>query len=212
MNGFLELDIPSLLVGAIVGAVVSVGYGLFLKRPLLEVSGGGGGGGPGPGHHSNYVNIRNKPGLFGIHLNPTMVFGWRVHRNINWGFVISREPATGCSATLYDKSRRSPVGLSWRRNDGSFSQIVDIESGQSVNLMLFARLDSEPLRYFIFRPVSETDGSPSIPPDDAKLTENNEFVVEVHYSYGRKKRFPVAVYKTFEGRLEYRTPGSGGSF
>lgn len=79
--------------------------------------------------------------------------------------------------------------------------------------MLFARLDSEPLRYFVFQPTTATNGAPIVPADEAKLTESAEFVVEVLHSYGNKKlRFPVAVDKGLRGRLEYRFPSGGGSF
>jgi hypothetical protein len=80
-------------------------YAQFLTRAKLVTDGGGGGGGSGPGTYGiTYASIKNQPGLIGIHLRRTMVFGKHLHGNIEKGLTIDRRQAAECIARLYDKS------------------------------------------------------------------------------------------------------------
>jgi hypothetical protein len=87
------LDIPSLLIGALLGAFFSVWYQYFVSRPRLAIVGSGGGGGPGPGFHQQHIMVRNEPGLLGLRIRETTILGIRVHTHLEWGHVIDRSPA-----------------------------------------------------------------------------------------------------------------------
>jgi hypothetical protein len=142
-----------LVLGAILGAVLGAWYTVIHKRPKLRVVGGGGGGGPGPGYYSNHVTVRNQPGLLGVRFGETAIFGKRLHKPIEHGFSFDRDPAKDCRAMIFDKETGDLISeLCWRR-EGELSpwqRRVTIPSGESYYLALFARLDGEPTRYFVF--------------------------------------------------------------
>ena len=83
-----------------------------------------------------------------------MLFGWKVHRTFEKGLSVERDAAKECRAWLHDKATGRPVAMLWWRGpmDGAsdWRQDVDIDSGEGYDLMLLARLESEPLKYFPF--------------------------------------------------------------
>ncbi len=207
------LAVVSLLLGAALGAW----YTVYLRRPTLKVTGSGGGGGPGPGHHQNQIEIMNQPGLLGIRFGATIIFGKRLHGPVERGLTVDRNPANECRASLYDKKTGKHVAMLWWRSSHDpappLHPTVTLQSGQSATLMLFARLDDEPTKYFVFAP-DPTSSGPKIPPDQAKFTESREFVIRIDYSYGRQKLVvDAAMTKEFDGRLTFMIArGGGGSF
>ncbi len=209
-----SLDIPSLLLGSLIGAFVSFWLEVFVKRPKLIINGSGGGGGQGPGHHKNYVTIYNEPALFGIKISNTTILGFQLHGHIEKGLVIDRAPAQECSAFIFDKETNEFISqLYWKdENDHNVSYTtITLNSGKRAQLMLFARLNSEESKYFIYQPESLSNEHPRIPDENSKFSETREFIVKITYSYGKKTfKFPVKVTKKYNGKLEYNIKKSGG--
>lgn len=67
-----NLDLVSLLLGAVIGGFVSTWFNFYIKRPAIDVCGGGSGG-------VMYVCIRNKPGFIGVVIPETVILGSRLH-------------------------------------------------------------------------------------------------------------------------------------
>lgn len=200
----------------LVGAMAAILIENFIKRPKLVVSGSGGGGGPGPGFYRNHITIRNEPGQFGLKLKSTTILGKRVHGSIEMGQVFDRTPAHECRAFLYDKASGESMGLLWWRalpTAEAFTQTITLNSGESAELMLFARLNDERSKYFKFDPESSSETIPKVPDDELKLSDTRDFVVEIQYFYGKKKiRVNISMIRRLDGRLSYRSASGGGSF
>jgi hypothetical protein len=164
------------------------------------------------------VRVTNQPGLLGIRLSETVIMGRQMHGMFEKGLTVDRNPASECRASLHDKETGSHIALLWWRPTfdatARWQQTATIQSGESFELAVFARLDSEPTKYFVFAPESEDASSPPrIPSDEAKFTDTRDFFVRIAYSYGRQKlSFSATVRKEFDGRLRWETEGSGGSF
>jgi hypothetical protein len=209
----IALPIVTLVLGVVLGAW----YTVYLRRPTLKITGGGSGGGPGPGHLRNHVRVINRPGLLGIRLGETILLGGRLHGHVEKGLTVDRNPANQCIANILDKeSGRQVAPLMWRTSDANrpWQRIVTLNSGEEVDLMLFARLENEPSKYFVFEPADvSSEAAPRIPNEEAKFTDTREFLVRIMYSYGRQKlTFKATMRKGFDGRLSYETDGGGGSF
>ena len=179
----LQIVVP--IVTLVLGALLGVWFTVYLARPTLRVTGSGGGGGSGPGFYATHANITNSPGLMGIRIKPTVLFGKRVHGSLEKGLTIVRNPADECIANIHDKETEEFIApLWWRLSDDPDRAVrtVSIKTGQTVSLMLFARLNSEPLRYFIYTSSGKfTDVQP--PVDEAKLRDTKKFSVRVSYWY-----------------------------
>lgn len=89
---------------------------------------------------------------------------------------------------------------------------VAIPSGGSFDLVLFARLDDEPGKYFVFAPDDgESSTSPIVPDDELKFTDGHDFFVELVHTHGRQKlKFDVKVKKGLTGRLSIDLGKRGG--
>jgi hypothetical protein len=195
-----------------------VWYSVYLARPKLALAGGGGGGGPGPSFHEHFVQVTNQPGLLGVRLRETIIFGRRIHGALSRVLPFERRAATECRAWLHPKEGGSTaVPLWWRSSDDRRRcvQSVTIGNGETYELPLFARLDSEPSRYFIFAP--EEGGwceRPAVPREPAVFDDTREFVVRINYSNGHQRlAFETAMRKQLDGRFRYETKGAAsGSF
>lgn len=120
--------------GTLFGTLVSTWFNYYLKRPKIEIIGGGSGGG------SNHIDIRNAPGLFGIKIRETIILGWSIHPQIEWGFVVDRNPAHECRAFLYDKGTNEMIKmLWWETYDQQLTQVITLHAGERAHLKLFAR-------------------------------------------------------------------------
>ena len=201
-----------LLIGAILGAVLNV----YFKRPKLAIAGGGGGGGPGPGFRRNYITILNESGQFGLNIRETVILGKRIHGRIDRGLVFDRLPARECRARIYDKKSGEPIkGLWWRvpNTSSCFVQEMTLNSGERAELMLFARLNDEPSKYFVFEPSDGPKGAPVIPSEESKFQETRAFVVEIRYFHGKKVfSTDVEMRRGFDGRLSFKRKTGGSSF
>ena len=209
------IPIITLLVGAVLGALLGRWYGVYQSRPVLTIIGSGGGGGPGPGYHVTHARLQNRPGLVGLRLNDS-AFGRRLHGFIERGLPVERNPARECSARLHDKQTGEFIApLWWRRPEASVPWQIstDLASGEEAELMLFARLHEEPTRYFPFAPADQrvSGAAPSVPPAEARFEGTRDFSVEISYSYGRQRaRFDASVKLGFDGRLSCLLKGAGG--
>jgi hypothetical protein len=207
----LALNLVFLVVGAVLGAWAS----LYIKRPKLTPTSGGGGGGATnrPGYWTNHVGIENKPGLIGINFGETVIFGKGLH--FEKGVTVERDPAREIIASIYDKETGERITHLWWRsvdNPGTVRASVKvINSAETWDLMLFARLNSEPLRYFIYQSANGEFGNIVVPDDEVKFRDTKRFVVRVNYNYGRRKlEFDITVRKGYDGRFHLEGKYAGG--
>jgi hypothetical protein len=206
------VPIATLIVGALLGVLFTV----YLARPRLKVRGSGSGGGTGPGYCTSYAHITNLPGLMGVRLNQTVLFGRRVHGQLEKGLTIMSTPAEECMASVYDKKTGEFIAPLWWRSPsdpGRVVRTVSIKCGEYAELMIFARLNAELLRYFIYSSNgNESDVQP--PVDEIKFNDTRTFSVRISYSYRRQKlEFDATMRKGYDGRLYYSVgPGGGGTF
>lgn len=90
-------------------------------------------------------------------------------------------------------------------------QTVNLDSGGSANLMLFARRVDEPLTYFVYQPESPRSPSPMIPDDDVKFRDTQEFRIRITYADGQQQLdAPITMRKGNDGRLSSEHNGGGG--
>lgn len=91
------------------------------------------------------------------------------------------------------------------------TQVVTLNSGESADLMLFARETREPLRYFLYQQNGPEATAPTIPEERIKLEGSRKFIIDVRYSYGKKRiKITTKMNKGFDGRLWRMTDGAGG--
>ena len=210
----MTIAIPLVLL--VVGTLLAAGFGIYLKRPTLRAVGSGGGGGQ--QFHSCRVQIRNVPGLFGIRLGETVLFGRILHRPIDKGLPIDRNPAKDCAAWIYD-GEQALTTLWWqsRNTRDAWQQRTTLESGDAAELVLFARLHDEPTQYFIFAPSDPTDPNmnPRVPDAGEKFQATitpREFAVHLVGMDGRRYHvFPVRV-RLQSGLMYVESGGGAGSF
>jgi hypothetical protein len=209
------INVPSLLLGAVLGTLISTWYGFFLRRPKIRISGGGGGGGPGPGYHHVRISITNEHGLFGIRIPENTILGFRINREKQLGIGFERSPARKCSARVYDKETGDHIKALWLepRGGGEFVRTVTLNSDEGAEVHVFARLHGQE-KYFIYEPTSATDRNPVVPPPNAMFDGTRTFILEVGTSTDSKKhKTEVTIRRSWDGRLSWQaTGGGGGSF
>jgi hypothetical protein len=187
-------------------------YSYFIKRPKLIVSGGGGGGTVGGIYH-NSIMIENVPGYMGIRLSETIIFGKVLFYDKHiGGLIFKRDDAEKCSAMLYDKETGDFIRALWWQLPGSApNREATLSSGQSASLMLFARLDSEPLKYFVYD--LDEAGKQIVPNENLKFDSTREFIVRIRHSHSLQ---PIVInFKVTKGyeRLYFSVvKGYSGSF
>lgn len=173
-----------LLVGAVIGAVFGAWSTVYLRRPKLQIVGYSGA--STAEFAATSITIENRPGLLGVSVNRTIIFGKRIHRGYERGLTITREDATECHATLYERRSGDLVGaLWWMFRDGTYDTATTLGSGESVDLMIFMKRPGEPT-YSPFNAdvVKPTPGYPS--PVVPKFDGAHDF--EVRLSYSRDHR------------------------
>jgi hypothetical protein len=99
-----NLDVASLILGVILGGIVgtlmSAWYGYYLRKTKLVSTGGGSGGVLG-GLNTNFISVTNTRGFIGFRLPETVIFGKQLHRSFQLGgLIIDRDPAQECRAYL----------------------------------------------------------------------------------------------------------------
>ncbi len=203
------ISIISLLVGIVIGHVFTV----YTRRPYLKVSGSGGGGGRGPGYYTFSTRITNHPGLIGISVGESRILGRKINSRIEKGLTVIRDTANNCSAVLIDKKTGEVVShLWWKIGGEEYTQIVSIESGLQVDLMLMAKTYDNSLDYFPFDYSNDLSNPIKVPPN--KISGTRKFKVIIYYNYGREKfEFEFGIKQSIHNRLSYEiTNGGGGSF
>ena len=199
-----------LILGAILGTWITA----FVARPKLKIVGSSSGGGGANGYR-NQLRIMNWPGLMGITLGPTITLGKRISRGFEKGITVERATANECTAHLYDKETGQVVSLLYWRpmpDQARMLPTVDIKSGETVELVFFARQGNEPLKYFVYKPAGPSQ-EVLVPPDELKFTETRRFSVRILYSYGRQKlEFDTAMRKGFDGILYFEWQNGSSSF
>lgn len=200
-------DVASLVLGTFIGAWFSH----FLKRPKLAIVGGGSGGVNGARPLVvPHIRIQNVPGLFGINIRPTIIFGWKLHLGSTFGFSLDRSSARDCTAWLVDPdSREKLTNLFWRVGD-DVRWVTDLGPGETAELLVFARTGDKRSSYFVL--TKHDSNGFGVPPDDAWFTESRKFLVEIEYLHSRKLRFPVQVKKSLKGDLAFYSSSGGGTF
>src|SRR5690349_19026689 len=137
-----NIGAPQLLIGALLGIFLDN----FFKQPKLTITGGGSGGGPGLGFYQSNITIRNEPGLLGFKIKETKILGIKINGIIEKGLIFDRFPAHECIASILDKKTGEFIAQLWwrsRTEPNIFSQQITLNSGDSADLMVFARLDNE---------------------------------------------------------------------
>jgi hypothetical protein len=147
-------------------------------------------------------------------LPETTVLGINIHNHIEIGLVVDRNPAHKCRAWLQDKETNQTIkSLWWRTSGGQLMQEVTLGSGESASLMLFARLNDEQRKYFVYQPGGPEGNTPIVPDDQDKFDATREFYINIRHSYGKKKmRIECKMTKGFDGRLSFSSKGGGHSF
>jgi hypothetical protein len=198
------LDPISLVLGGIIGALLSTWLALYVTRPRLKCVGSGGGGG------SNFVvlhaRVQNVSGFLGMRIQENIWFGRRINRTFEWGLRPDRQPARQCSAQLIDKKTGKTVGpLLWskRSNPPNYSYQVDIAPDEQVDLIIFAGVGSPPKKMFRFQPKDLSNSEPIVPDDDVQFNGHHDFYVKI-FCHGRCiEKFTARLEKDFNGRLQY---------
>lgn len=200
------LVIPLIVISVLAGAL----FISQIKRPKLSVIEVGSGG-DGPNFTRNEMSIANTPGILGISLGEILFFGRRILPPIRKGVSIDRNVATECRASLLEMPSKRQITMLWWQVGGRAVETVNLPTGGSANLMLFARRIDEPLKYFVYQPESPPLPSPTIPADDATWQDTREFLIRVTDSDGQRRLdASMTVRKGYDGRLSWEHNGGGG--
>jgi hypothetical protein len=199
-------DALVLILGAIIGAILTQWFNYFVAGPKLIIDGTGGG-----GAYSS-LNVRNAPGFFGIRLPETILFGWRVFDQYEAGQVFDRMPARQCHARLIDSESGRVITQLWWQNGGQAVASVTLGPGESARLITFSRQGAEPGKYYVWKPAGDGMQAAPPPPPHGQLEGSRDFIIEISYADGRKnRRFPYKITKGFDGNYRYECQiGSAG--
>jgi hypothetical protein len=91
--GALGLSLVTLLIGAFLGLFISS----YVLRPKLRATGFAGG---------MSAQIQNEPGLLGVKVDQTIIFGKQIHEYHEFGIPIDRGDALDSRAYLFEKLPR----------------------------------------------------------------------------------------------------------
>jgi hypothetical protein len=201
-NFILQLDLISLLLGAILGSVIAIWLDLYIKRPKLIINGGGSGNRP-DGTKGNHISIYNEIGWFGLNIAETRILGLRIHPFLRLGLPFQKTDAKDCRAQLFLADTNEHVAqLWWQNNDGSVTDSKSIRSGDSASLLLFVCRVAD-RKYFPYFPTNRQTGETKIPNEQACFLETKNFYIQIHHSYNQILKFPVRVSKKFDGKLYF---------
>lgn len=196
-----RFDLASLMIGAVVGAFISIWLQHFLARPRLRQVGGGSG-------QYLHITIRNEPGFLGINFGPTIILGRRFSQGWRLGIPFDTSPARACSAVIIDKETGQTItSLSWLK-DGIYGYEVTLGPGESANLIVFTRHGADEGKYYVWRPLPEHQ-SPG--PGDIQMDGSREFLIDVRFSHGtRTKRFTCKMVRKLNGAYHFQHETGGG--
>lgn len=206
-NVFFGLDPLSVLVGAVLSALIALWLDFFIKQPKLERNGSGSGHGGGK-IKTNTLSFNNKVGWFGINLPESRILGFRIHPHLMKGLTFYKHSAQDCRASLFLKSTGEHIGSLWWKLEGNqVLNMVNIESGKQATLMLFCRKIDED-SYFVFQPISSADITPRVPDLRMQFIGGQEFILRVSYSQSLKYEESIKIEKKYNGLLYLKTKNS----
>jgi len=210
----LALTIICSAVTLVVGMFLGVWYGHFVDRPKLNLAGSMGGSSNGVSVFG--VLISNPPGILGLNLRRTMIFGKLIHQSVVKGLPVDRKPANECLAKIRDKESGEHIDLLFWKIDNETRQQVTIRSGRECLLPIFARRQTDELRYYIWRPqVGAVPPAPIIGAGAISLMGTRTFTVRIDYSSTRHLEFDLIVRYGLNGEVSVGTDlssGGGSSF
>jgi len=197
-----RIDALPLLIGTLLGALVSTWFYFYIRQPKLRHIGTAG------RSNLNCMTIQNEPGFLGFTFEAGGRLGNLIRRDHYFGLLVERMTAR-CQAHIHDEATNKTVPLQWLTEQGGVSDTITLEYGQSGNLILFATDGAEPGRYYIWESANLPDPMKGrIPPPDQQLEGERDYVVEIHYGDARKrKRFPGRVNRKASGSYRFDMPG-----
>jgi len=205
---YAHFDFISLLIGAVLGMFLSTWHSYFVKRPRLKITGNGASGGA--NFRTTNLNLTNSSRFIGLRISPSIMFGKQFHGTLRWGIPVDTLPARNLQATLFDKESGLFVSqLYWRKKQVILPSI-DLDSEEQVGLLLFSRLEQNPMRYFPFRPAPDGIGV-EVPQNDGYSDETRKFEIRISYSQARKPLiFQCKVSRQYGGGFWVEACGGGG--
>jgi hypothetical protein len=200
-------EILFFLLGCLVGWFTNHWYSVGMRQPKLIQNGGGSGSSLfGSGYRYVSIGIQNELRRLGVSLPETVILGKAIRTNFG-GQVIEREPARQCRARLLERTGEYIYELWWYDGEKA-SEIIDIKSGETANLIVFAKRANDPNQYLVYQPISGVDFSPrtsGIP----KFDKTMSFLVEILYSHGGQRlKIPVSVKIGYDGSFNFHTENS----
>lgn len=199
-----QMDLISLLAGAVLGAPAGFWFNSFVQRARLQWDGYGGGSG------LIVAWVKNPPRFVGLHLRETVIFGRRLWSDVYFGWHAERSPARDCVAFLYDIENDESFGLSFRDEAAStgLSNVATIASGERRELCLMA---FEGTDYFPFRTEGSSPPRPILPPSDRRYRKPKRFRIVVTYGPSGSSKLTERLYmKPGLSGLAYEFRGGGG--
>lgn len=194
-----------------------------IRRPKLSIYGYGSGGVGGSEEvRYFYLGFMNRSLLVGLNVRETTFWGHHLWADRERGIALARTTAPKCSAFLVDASTgRSLSGLYWRdpTHPSELTGVIDIEPDIQYQLMVMARISTDPSSYFPWQPDPKDPARPVIPANVGKISGSHDFEIHVNLVNGRRKqRFRFRMEQTIDGRLLWhvgkgrRRWEGGGSF
>ncbi len=203
--GFLlKIDLLSLTLGSLLGALTSAWYILWLSQPkLVEVGSMSG--------LTTQMILQNRMGFLGITSTDTVIFGRRFFSGRAIGFPFERATARGCTATVKDLQTGEYIcSLMWQEGE-LFKREVDIASGGQANLVLFSKQGALPDHYYFVQPIADSIVSQTPSPNATQFNGSRDFLIHIQFSNGMKRQgFKVSIIRSLNGTLRYRTEKAGG--
>lgn len=197
----MNLDPTSLILGALLGAIIGIGLDLYRKRPKLSINGGGSSG-DSSGCRLNSLSVHNRLGWFGLRIPETKIFGFKVQPFLQLGLPFQKDDAIDCRAQLFIAETNEHIGqLYWGTPNGPVEDTKTIRSGESANLILFVSMPGNDRRYFHYQPVNKEAGGIKYPEEPAYFSGNMNFYIRINYSHTRSFIHKINISKKFDGKL-----------
>lgn len=208
-----NLDPTSIFIGALVSALIGLWLDFLIKQPKLERSGSGGGRNNTDQTIRNNLSFRNKVGWFGVNIPESRIIGFRIHPSFRKGLTFEKNPARDCRASLFLKDTGEHVGqLWWKKDNGTLTETVNIESGKQSSLVLFCRNQNDGEHYFVYRPTSRDDEKVLVPDTNSQFIGGREFILKISYSHSHTYEEVVKISRKFNGLLYLETKNGSSLF
>jgi hypothetical protein len=205
------LSVLFLLIGCLIGWTSNHYYSIVVRRPLLVLSGGGGGSSIGAEpFHFVFVTVRNELRQLGFQIPETVILGFRIPVRFGRRRVLERDPARQCTAHLVNKDGDYVCQLWWRKDDNMVTNIVDINSAEGVNLVIFVRREDSQ-EYLAYQPLSPDDLRPKTE-QVPRYKATNTFTVRISYAFGSEHLdFSAQVKIKDDGLIYFNSSSANGT-